>query len=141
MKAAEAGAGKVSLLHEDPLRYLLRAVGAGMGLSVVEFTFWVLKQNPHDISIGATSNNMYLLCPLAKVGRVGDRPRCCYFGNLVGAILVAVLLLGAGSLGQLPVDHALFDGALNKAQQTGSVIFVKGILANWIVCLVWLLYV
>jgi formate/nitrite transporter FocA (FNT family) len=32
-------------------------------------------------------------------------------------------------------DHALFDGALHKAQQTGSIIFFKGILANWIVCL------
>ena len=30
-------------------------------------------------------------------------------------------------------DHALFDGALHKAQRTGSVIFFKGILANWIV--------
>ena len=82
VKAADAGLGKVSLLQEDPLRYMLRAVGAGMGLTVVVFTFWVLKQNLHDISIGAvvasgffgvglmiivftntelfTSNNMYL---------------------------------------------------------------------------------
>jgi nitrite transporter NirC len=59
----------------------------------------------------------------------------CYFGNLAGAILVALLLVGAGSLSQLPPDHALFDGALHKAHQTGSVIFFKGILANWIVCL------
>jgi nitrite transporter NirC len=59
----------------------------------------------------------------------------CYFGNLAGAILVALLLVGAGSLSQLPPDHALFDGALNKAQLSGSVIFFKGILANWIVCL------
>ena len=50
---------------------------------------------------------------------------CCYFGNLAGAILVALLLPGAGSLGQLPPDHALFDGALRKAQQTGSVISSK----------------
>jgi nitrite transporter NirC len=59
----------------------------------------------------------------------------CYFGNLAGAILVALLLFSAGSLGQLPPDHALFDGALHKAQQAGNVIFFKGILANWIVCL------
>ena len=59
----------------------------------------------------------------------------CYFGNLAGALVVAVLLLNAGSLGQLPPDHALFDGALHKAQQAGSIIFFKGILANWIVCL------
>ena len=29
-KAADAGVGKVVLLQEDPLRYMLRALGAGM---------------------------------------------------------------------------------------------------------------
>src|SRR4029079_591767 len=50
-------------------------------------------------------------------------------------MLVAVLLVGAGSLAQLPPDHALFTGAVHKAHQAAGVIFVKGILANWIVCL------
>ena len=161
VKAADTGAGKVSLLQEDPLRYMFRAVGAGMGLTVVVFTFWVLKQNLHDISLGAviasgffgvglmiivftntelfTSNNMYLTVSFRE-GRTSWPQAAllwisCYFGNLAGAILVASLLVGAGSLGQLPPDHALFDGALHKAHQTGSVIFFKGILANWIVCL------
>src|SRR5215468_589983 len=161
VKAADAGFGKVSLLQEDPLRYMLRAVGAGMGLTVVVFTFWVLRQNLHDISMGAviasgffgvglmiivftntelfTSNNMYLTVSSVE-GRTSWRQAVllwifCYFGNLAGAILVALLLFGAGSLGQLPPDHALFEGALHKAQQAGSVIFFKGILANWIVCL------
>ena len=34
-KAADAGVGKVSLVQEDPLRYMLRA--AGVGLSLVVF--------------------------------------------------------------------------------------------------------
>ena len=160
-KAADAGFGKINLLQDDPLRYMLRSVGAGMGLTLVVFVFWVLKQNLHDISIGAviasgffgvglmiivftntelfTSNNMYLAVSSVE-GRTSWRQAAllwisCYFGNLAGAILVALLLLGAGSLGQLPPDHALFEGALYKAQQAGSVIFFKGILANWIVCL------
>jgi len=160
-KAADAGFGKINLLQDDPLRYMLRSVGAGMGLTLVVFVFWVLKQNLHDISIGAviasgffgvglmiivftntelfTSNNMYLAVSSVE-GRTSWRQAAllwisCYFGNLAGAILVALLLLGAGSLGQLPPDHALFEGALSKAQQAGSVIFFKGILANWIVCL------
>ena len=160
-KAAAAGFGKINLLQDDPLRYLLRSVGAGMGLTLVVFVFWVLKQNLQDISLGAviasaffgvglmiivftntelfTSNNLYLAVSSVE-GRTSWRQAgllwiCCYFGNLAGAILVALLLLGAGSLGQLPPDHALFDGALHKAQQTGSVIFFKGVLANWIVCL------
>jgi nitrite transporter len=160
-KAAETGFVKSSLLQDDPPRYLLRSVGAGMALTLVVFVFWVLKQNLHDISLGAviasgffgvglviivftntelfTSNNMYLAVSSAE-GRTSWRQAAllwisCYFGNLAGAILVALLLLGAGSLSQLPPDHALFDGALHKAQQAGSVIFFKGVLANWIVCL------
>jgi nitrite transporter len=160
-KAAAAGFGKINLLQDDPLRYLLRSIGAGMGLTLVVFVFWVLKQNLQDISLGAviasgffgvglmiivftntelfTSNNMYLAVSSVE-GRTSWRQAgllwiFCYFGNLAGAILVALLLLGAGSLGELPPDHALFAGALHKAQQAGSVIFFKGILANWIVCL------
>jgi nitrite transporter NirC len=160
-KASDAGLGKISLLQEYPLRYMLRAVGGGMGLTLVVFVFWVLKQNLHDTSLGAviasgffgvglmiivftntelfTSNNMYLTVSSVE-GRTSWKKAMllwisCYFGNFAGAILIAVLLFGAGSLGQLPPDHALFDGAVHKAQQTGSVIFFKGILANWIVCL------
>jgi nitrite transporter len=160
-KAADAGFGKINLLQDDPLRYMLRAIGAGMGLTLVVFVFWVLKQDLDDISMGPviassffgvglmiivftntelfTSNNMYLTISSAE-GRTSWRQTAllwisCYFGNLAGAILVSSLLVAAGSLGQLPPDHALFDGALHKAQQTGSVIFFKGILANWIVCL------
>jgi nitrite transporter NirC len=161
LKAADAGAGKVSLLQADPLRYMLRAVGAGMGLTIVVFAFWVLKQKLHDIPMGAviasgffgvglmiivftntelfTSNNMYLTVS-SREGRTSWKQAALlwissYFGNLAGAILVTLLLVGAGSLSELPPDHALFDGALHKAQQAGNVIFFKGILANWIVCL------
>src|SRR5215831_1917670 len=159
-KAADTGAGKIRLLLDDPLRYMVRSIGAGMGLTLVVFVFWVLKQNLHDISLGPviaaaffgvgltiivftntelfTSNNMYLAVSSAE-GQTGWRHAVllwvfCYLGNLAGAILVALLLAGAGSL-TLPADHALFDGALHKAQQAGSVIFFKGILANWVVCL------
>lgn len=160
-KAAAAGANKVRLLQDDASRYLLRSVGAGMGLTLVVFVFWVLMHNLRDLPFGKeiaaaffgvgltiivftnmelfTSNNMYLTVSSAE-GRTSWKQTlalwiACYFGNLVGAIFVAALLLGAGSLGQLPADHALFTGALHKAHQAGSVIFVKGILANWIVCL------
>jgi len=55
-KAAEAGAVKVSLLQEDPLRYMLRAVGAGMGLTLAVFVFLDAEaksaRNPHGCSIG-----------------------------------------------------------------------------------------
>src|SRR3974390_2625875 len=139
-KAADAGVGKIKLLQDDPLRYMVRSVGAGMGLTLVVFVFWVLKQNLHDISMGAviasaffgvglmiivftnselfTSNNMYLTVSSAE-GRTRWRQAvllwiACYFGNFAGAILLTMLLVGAGSLSQLPPDHALFDGASHK---------------------------
>jgi nitrite transporter len=160
-KAADAGFSKAALLQTDPVRYMLRSVGAGMGLTLVVFVFWVLTQNLHEMALGKviaaaffgvgltiivftnmelfTSNNMYLTVSSAE-GRTSWRQTlllwiACWFGNLGGALLLALLLLGAGSLDQLPPDHALFTGALHKAEQAGSVIFVKGILANWIVCL------
>jgi nitrite transporter len=160
-KAAGAGAGKVSLLEHDPLRYLLRSVGGGMGLTLVVFVYWVLTQNLHGMPFGKeiaaalfgvgltiivftnmelfTSNHMYLTVSSAE-GRTSWRQTvllwvASYFGNFVGALFVALLLLGAGSLAQLPADHALFTGAVHKAHQAGGVIFMKGILANWIVCL------
>jgi nitrite transporter NirC len=160
-KAARTGAGKVRLLRQDPLRYLLRSVGAGMGLTLVVFVFWVLMHNLNGMPLGReiaaaffgvgltiivftnmelfTSNNMYLTVSSAD-GRTTWKHTlllwiACYFGNLAGAIFLALLLLGAGSFDPLPADHALFTGALHKAHQAGSVIFMKGILANWIVCL------
>ena len=160
-KAADTGARKIKMLENDPSRYMLRSFGAGMFLSIVVFVFWVLMQNLQDISIGKviasaffgvgltgivftnaelfTSNNMYLTVSSAE-GRTSWRQTvllwvACYFGNFAGAVFIALLLYGAGSLGDLPADHALFTGALHKAHQTGQVIFIKGILANWIVCL------
>ena len=160
-KAAKAGASKVSLLQENPLHYMLRAVGAGMGLSLVVFVFWTLKQNLHETPAGAivasgffgvglviivftntelfTSNNMYLTVSSAE-GRTSWKQTAllwisCYFGNLAGALLLTALLMGAGSLDQLAPNHALFEGALHKAHQSAEVIFFKGVLANWIVCL------
>jgi nitrite transporter NirC len=127
----------------------------------VLFVFWSLSYNLHDVSIGKviasaffgvgltiivftnaelfTSNNMYLAVSSAE-GRTSWSQSvllwvACYLGNFVGALVVAGLLYGAGVLDALPADHALYTGAEHKVHQAGSVIFFKGILANWIVCL------
>jgi nitrite transporter NirC len=160
-KAADSGVRKIGMLQTDPSRYLVRAVGAGMFLSIVVFVYWSLVQNLSETPLGKviaaaffgvglagivftnaelfTSNNMYLTVSAAE-GRTGWGQAvalwiACYFGNLAGAVLVASLLYAAGTLGALPADHALFTGALHKAHQAGHAIFFKGILANWIVCL------
>lgn len=160
-KAADSGIRKVSLLSEDPLRYLTRCVLAGMYLTIVVFVFWSLMHNLHDTPFGKviasaffgvgltiivftnaelfTSNNMYMAVS-STVGKTSWTETAklwiaCYLGNLVGAMIVAGLLYGAGVIAELPPDHALYSGAAHKAHQPGLVIFFKGILANWVVCL------
>lgn len=160
-KAADSGLRKVSLLQTDPGRYLTRSVLAGMYLSIVLFVFWSLMHNLHDVSFGKvaasaffgvgltiivftnaelfTSNNMYLAVSSAE-GHTSWYQSvllwiACYLGNLVGALIVAGLLYGAGALKDLPLDHALYVGAEHKVHQAALQIFIKGILANWVVCL------
>ena len=160
-KAADTGFEKLLLLRHDPWRYLTRSVLAGMYLTIVLFTYWSLLHNLHDVSFGKviasaffgvgltiivftntelfTSNNMYLAVSSAEGrtswGQTVFLWTVCYLGNLVGALIIAGLLYGAGSIGDLPLDHALYTGALHKAQESGLAIFCKGILANWVVCL------
>ncbi|WP_018609732.1 formate/nitrite transporter family protein [Uliginosibacterium gangwonense] len=160
-KAADSGLRKVSLLNEDPARYMTRSVLAGMYLSIVLFVFWSLMHNLHDTPYGKvvasaffgvgltiivftnaelfTSNNMYLAVSSAegrtKWGQTILLWIACYFGNMVGAFIVAGLLYAANVLAELPLDHALYTGAAHKVHQAAGVIFVKGILANWVVCL------
>lgn len=160
-KAADSGSRKVTLLYGDPLRYMTRSIMAGMYLTIVVFVYWSLMHNLHDISLGKviasaffgvgltiivfsnaelfTSNNMYLAVS-TKEGKTSLAQTvalwvACYGGNLIGALIVAGLLSGAGVVADLPQDHALYTGALHKAHQSAWVIFCKGILANWVVCL------
>lgn len=160
-KAADSGVRKLTLLQTDPGRYMVRSVLAGMYLTIVVLVFWVLSHNLHDSAYGKviasaffgvglsvivftnaelfTSNNMYLAVSSAE-GKTGWGQTmllwgACYIGNLAGALLVVLLLLGADVISHLPADHALYIGAEYKAHQAASVIFFKGVLANWIVCL------
>lgn len=160
-KAADSGLRKMNLLQNDPGRYMLRSVLAGMYLTIVVFVYWVLMHNLHESIYGKvlasaffgvglavivftnaelfTSNNMYLAVSSAE-GRTSWGLTvmlwaACYLGNLLGAAIVTGLLYGAGVLTELAPDHYLYLGALHKVHQSASVIFFKGVLANWIVCL------
>jgi nitrite transporter len=160
-KAAETGSHKITLLAMDPVRYLLRSILAGMYLSVVVFVYWSLMNNLHENAYGKivasgffgvglamivltntelfTSNNLYLAISSYE-GTTTWRQTLllwivCYIGNLGGAIVVAGLLYVAGSIDELPPDHALYIGAEHKVHEAAMVIFSRGVLANWIVCL------
>ena len=163
-KTINSGLRKSNLLHSDWGRYLLRSVLAGLYLSIIVFLYWTLSYNLAGNPFGKvvaslffgvglfviiitqselfTSNAMYLtVSSLAHRTSWAQTLRSwavCYIGNLLGAIIVALLLLGAGVYAGMPADHALYVGALHKIEQPAHIIFFKGILANWVVCLaVW----
>lgn len=160
-KAADSGSRKVTLLYGDPLRYMTRCIVAGMYLTLVVFAYWALMNNLHDTSMGKviasaffgvgltiivftnaelfTSNNMYLAVS-TKERRTSFSQTlalwvACYAGNLIGALVIAALIAGTGLLAELPLDHALYTGAVHKVHQGAWAIFCKGVLANWVVCL------
>jgi len=164
-KAAASGNKKIHLLTHDAPRYWLRSVLAGMYLSIVVLVYWALTHNLHDSPFGKviasaffgvglsiivftnselfTSNNMYLAVSSGARRTTWRQTTwlwtACWLGNFAGALLLSLMLLGAGVLGDMPADHALHMGALHKAHQTATVIFFKGLLANWVVCLaVWI---
>ncbi len=160
-KAADSGVRKMALLQTDPGRYMVRSILAGMYLTIVVFLFWVLIYNLQDSPFGRviasaffgvglsvivftnaelfTSNNMYLAVSSAEGktswGKTILLWIVCYLGNLLGTLLVVLMLLEADAIGSLPIDHAVYLGAAHKVHQAASVIFFKGVLANWIVCL------
>jgi nitrite transporter NirC len=86
-----------------------------------------------------TSNNLYLAISCYEGsttwGSAGRLWGVCYMGNLLGAIIIAGLLYATGIIGDLPAHHALYAGALHKVQEGAAVIFWRGVLANWLVCL------
>ena len=64
----------------------------------------------------------------------------CYFGNLIGSILIAALFLGTGYL-QGPVLEAAHTAMYSKTEPLFTELFVRGILCNILVCAaVWCMY-
>lgn len=160
-KAVEAGVQKVTELKRQPARYFLRAVMAGLYLSLVGFVFWsllaALQSSPFGrvfaslfFGVGLTvitftqselfTSNCFYLASSSLARRTTWRQAIalwstCWLANLVGALCLALALRAAGVLAALPSDHVLFSGALHKAQQPVAALFWKGVLANWVVCL------
>jgi len=64
----------------------------------------------------------------------------CYFGNLIGSVLISALFLGTGYL-QGPVLEAAHAAMYSKTEPAFIALFVRGILCNVLVCAaVWCMY-
>lgn len=163
-KALTSAEKKVDLLNQSVLRYNLSSLQAGAYLTIVGVVFWTMRESFGDVPLGRlvsslffgvglstivftgtelfTSNNFYLaVSSLMGKTKWLDALRLwvvCWVANFAGAILVALLLFGAGLVASFVPDHALMEGARHKMEMPAREIFFKGILANWIVCLaVW----
>lgn len=152
---------KSSLLQHSFRQYVLRSIIAGflIGIGVV-FSFTVgnmFIDVPGTMLIAGlsfsvalvfivwmggelfTSNTMYLFTG-AQRGRVSwnDLAKIwgvSWVGNLVGAAVLSLLIIGAHSMGEVTSDHLLAIVAAKKMSGDAFAIFLKGILCNILVCI------
>ncbi|KDN57839.1 formate/nitrite transporter family protein [Exiguobacterium sp. AB2] len=157
----EAAHKKVTLLRHAFGQYMLRSIIAGFLIGVgVVFAFSVgnmFIEVPGTMLFAGmsfsvalvfivwmggelfTSNTMYAYTG-AKRHRISWRELFAvwgvsWVGNLVGALLLVSLVVGAHSMGEVDADHLLSIVAAKKMGGEAFAIFLKGILCNILVCI------
>ncbi|MCM3781483.1 formate/nitrite transporter family protein [Neobacillus mesonae] len=62
-----------------------------------------------------------------------------FTGNLIGALVLCLLILGSGLFKGAAAEHLIFTAAANKMNAPVTELFFRGILCNWLVCLaIWM---
>ncbi|WP_054027467.1 formate/nitrite transporter family protein [Bacillus sp. FJAT-28004] len=164
---AEAGAVKRDYMKQHPIGYfiatLLAGAYVGLGIILIFSLGAPLAQanSPYQslimgasfgialtlvIIAGAelfTGNNMiYTVSTLAGKTTIKDTLSnwiIVFIGNLLGAIILALLVKAAGLFDAAPADHLIFSSAAKKMTAPFSELFFRGILCNWLVCLaIWM---
>ncbi|MCR8846439.1 formate/nitrite transporter family protein [Paenibacillus sp. SC116] len=164
---AEAGAAKSNYMKQQPFGYfiatLLAGAYVGLGIILIFSVGAPLAQasSPYQslimgasfgialtlvIMAGAelfTGNNMiYTISTLAGKTTIKDTVFnwiIVFIGNLLGAIILALLVKAAGLFDAAPADHLIFSSAAKKMTAPFSELFFRGILCNWLVCLaIWM---
>ncbi|MNI37707.1 Nitrite transporter NirC [compost metagenome] len=158
---------KKEQMKESLLRYTIAAVlaGAYVGIGIILiFTLGAplaaLKSPFQSLVMGGsfgialtlvifagselfTGNNMFFtMSTLAGKTTVNDTLKnwsIVFIGNLLGALVLSLLVLGAGLFKDIPADHLLFTAAAKKMNLPVMELFFRGILCNWLVCLaIWM---
>ncbi|MBD8500427.1 formate/nitrite transporter family protein [Paenibacillus arenosi] len=164
---AEAGAAKRDHMKQQPFGYfiatLLAGAYVGLGIILIFSIGAPLAQasSPYQslvmgasfgialtlvIMAGAelfTGNNMiYTISTLAGKTTIKDTLLnwiIVFLGNLLGALILALLVKAAGLFDAAPADHLIFNAATKKMTAPFSELFFRGILCNWLVCLaIWM---
>ncbi len=157
IKAADA---KVEL-YQSKLRFFVASIlaGAYVGFGILLiFTIsgLLVNSSANKIVMGAsfgvalslvimagselfTGNNFVMtIGSLNKTTKLSDTLGSwivCYLGNLIGALIVAMLFVYAGLGGETPAGTALSNAAIAKASIPALQLVFRGILCNIMVCL------
>ncbi|CAH1221775.1 Nitrite transporter NirC [Paenibacillus plantiphilus] len=154
---------KKALFQESKLRYLLSSglAGAYVGIGIVLiFTVGASLAAANSsvtslvmgMSFGIaltlvifagselfTGNNMlFTVSSLSRATTWRDAWRnwvWCYFGNLMGAMVLCLIIIGTGLFAEIAPEHLLFKIAAKKMNLDVMQLFFRGLMCNWLVCL------
>ncbi|UHA73239.1 formate/nitrite transporter family protein [Paenibacillus sp. 481] len=114
---------------KSPFQPMLMGMSFGLALTLVVFAGSELF----------TGNNMFFtMSTLARRTTVADTLKnwvIVFVGNLAGAVLLSLLIVGTGLFKEAGPDHLLFTAAAKKMELPFVELFFRGILCNWLVCL------
>lgn len=164
---ADVGALKRDHMKQQPLGYLiatlLAGVYVGLGIILIFSVGAPLAQagSPYQTLImgasfgvaltlviiaGAelfTGNNMiFTISTLSRKTTMKETFSnwlIVFCGNLLGAIMLALLVKGTGLFNAAAADHLIFVSSAKKMTAPLGELFFRGVLCNWLVCLaIWM---
>ncbi|MNZ95299.1 Nitrite transporter NirC [compost metagenome] len=113
----------------SPVTSLVMGMSFGIALTLVIFAGSELF----------TGNNMFFtVSSLAKATTWKDAIQnwiWCYIGNLIGAMVLSLIIVGTGLFAAIQPDHLLFAAAAKKMNMDVMNLFFRGVMCNWLVCL------
>ncbi|MHA0857341.1 formate/nitrite transporter family protein [Paenibacillus sp. CMAA1364] len=117
----------------SPFQPLVMGAAFGIALTLVMFAGSELF----------TGNNMFFaISTLSGKTSIRDMLKnwvVVFLGNLLGAIVLSLLMVGTGLFKHIPPEHLLFAATSKKMSLPITELFFRGILCNWLVCLaIWM---
>ncbi|WP_018751550.1 formate/nitrite transporter family protein [Paenibacillus sanguinis] len=115
--------------EKSPYQMMLMGMSFGLALTLVVFAGSELF----------TGNNMFFtISTLARRTTVRDTAKnwsLVFLGNLAGAVLLCLLIVGSGLFKSATPEHLIFAASAKKMSAPVTELFFRGILCNWLVCL------
>ncbi|WP_435925078.1 formate/nitrite transporter family protein [Paenibacillus sp. DYY-L-2] len=114
---------------KSPFQTMVMGMSFGLALTLVVFAGSELF----------TGNNMFFTAStLAGRTTIKDTLKnwgIVFFGNLAGAVVLCLLIVGSGLFKTAAPEHLIFAASAKKMGAPVMELFFRGILCNWLVCL------